>query len=447
MTAPQSTSQPFRSQTRSKSPPPPPEMQGVSLHSSSTTPTPLLPTSLANITTSRVSRSRSRSLSPAQSPLQSPIALDSCSDVLQPHLRSPSRSLPADTSEMSPTTTPSLQSSHSSSPRSKKDQLESLTPLLTTQTSTTPVTSTLSSTPAAAELLAISATPHKSSQMSSYRNSPSTSCIACKPLIDAVKHHFETVRTKPSDQLCKRTIYTWFQSKFVVDLTKKAEMKRTQLLKFHLNPFLASIGLPTWTSNTRMYTDWFLPEIAQCKQEEIRKGRPLHITAKESMVNYIQLLEALLQQAKEDATVHQLDASSTPKHVHQTLANESEILSSITQQSSKKRPRSLPAIDYSTALPSQGQTPTEITFERFGHDPLVFVNAADITIGRFAQADVPLVDQKKMSKRHASVRWDVREQAFVLHHFGRNSTRVDDASLSFKGNTRRRPLCDFGYKH
>ncbi len=189
----------------------------------------------------------------------------------------------------------------------------------------------------------------------------------------------------------------------------------------------------------------------------MKHGKPLHLTVRVASIDYIRRLEALLQQAKEDAerpppqpqSVHALAPASTstlalaPAHAHTPAAP-------AHTPTPKKKPRSATnttaaagggggggggggvAADDSSSSSYHIPMP-EISFERPGQSALVLVDVANIKLGRDPHAHVQLLDDKNISKRHARVRWDSREQAFVLHHFGRNATRVDGASLDFDG--------------
>ena len=119
--------------------------------------------------------------------------------------------------------------------------------------------------------------------------------------------HLNKDHSITEDEQTKQLVKAWFAGNFELatkrDPSRKPEsIRRLRFLDEHLNPFLESVGLATWTTRTPLYANWFQREVLRLSAAEVGHSRPLQLHRRTSVQAYAERLRRLL------ATVEKQDA-------------------------------------------------------------------------------------------------------------------------------------------
>lgn len=126
---------------------------------------------------------------------------------------------------------------------------------------------------------------------------PVASCAEC---LDFKKHLNNDHNINQEDR-SKDLIKAWFFGNFKVSDDGRDDafvIGRIDFLNQYINPFLESVGLPKWTSKSKLYKDYFLRELNNLSTDDLRKARPWRLCKIITKEQYVKQLEELLLKVK-----------------------------------------------------------------------------------------------------------------------------------------------------
>lgn len=117
-------------------------------------------------------------------------------------------------------------------------------------------------------------------------------CAACS-------HYVKDRRASISEtDVTKQLVKAWFKGTYIrADKHTEGDVfmiQRRAFLDQHVNVFLRSVGLPTWTTHSPLYQDWFLPKVVTMTVDEENNCRPWKFIRRTSKAAYRKRLVRLL---------------------------------------------------------------------------------------------------------------------------------------------------------
>ncbi len=117
-------------------------------------------------------------------------------------------------------------------------------------------------------------------EMIQVRQDANGPCRACGDLLENLKMHVHQHHAESNVAIQKATVKAWFEAHYSRRANnndpaageKPFIVNRSTLLK-EINIFLESIEWPTWKTQSPMYKDWFLREVMNLSDDDIKKGR------------------------------------------------------------------------------------------------------------------------------------------------------------------------------
>jgi hypothetical protein len=113
-----------------------------------------------------------------------------------------------------------------------------------------------------------------------------------------------TCRAQPlAEDALKRLVEAWYHGTFDLASVHNKEallIPPAEMLERHVNPYLRSIGEAEWTAQSPLYTDWFLRELNEFTDQDMRNQTPLRLVQHTTVDVYRARLKELLRELERD---------------------------------------------------------------------------------------------------------------------------------------------------
>jgi hypothetical protein len=139
-------------------------------------------------------------------------------------------------------------------------------------------------------------------------------CLCCHRLrgeiqsrLQELSSHTQQDHSLVEEHVLKELVKTWFEANFRIleksssTTTDEQEfmIPKGKFLKNEINPFLLSLGFGEWTQRTKLYKDWFLRELLNQTEAQIRQARPWTLARKLSKSGLLEGLEGYCAKLRE----------------------------------------------------------------------------------------------------------------------------------------------------